>query len=126
MKNTNSFTVKNSDTDSEIYYIDCAGNCRISEIEKLTGLEWFGLEQIYLSCGAKLNADDDVYYFTSRNDAAGAAFELEDYLQKNASGKMVFLTFEEMKYICYALINEGSNIINVKNDLKRGIIDKFT
>lgn len=107
------------------FYIDCDGSNQINMIAELTDMEAHRLEEIYSSYEAKLDKSKGVYYFSSRNQAVSAIKELESYFSKRGNGKVVFLSFEEMEYIRQALINEGSNIINVKNDLKRGIFDKF-
>ena len=65
-----------------------------------------------------------VYFFDSREKALDAVRELEAILA-GASGKAVFLTHEEIDYIRQALINEGSNVISVRNELKRRIFEKF-
>lgn len=125
MKNMKSFTVKSSGRVPDQYYIDCDGSYEISMIAELADMEAHRLEEIYSSFEAKLDKNKGVYYFPSRNQAVSAIKALQSYFSKRGTGKVVFLSFEEMEYIRQALINEGSNIINVKNDLKRGIFDKF-
>jgi hypothetical protein len=126
MKKVGSFTIKNSGKIPDQYYIDYDGSCEIGEIIKLTGIEKRKLEKIYSSYGAELDKSSGMYYFPSRNHALDAIKVLNSYFLSRGAGKLVFLTFEEIEYIHQALINEGTNIINVKNDLKRGIFDKFS
>lgn len=120
-----SFTIRSSGRAPDKYYIDCAGSYKISEIAEMTGIEKGMLEEIYFIHGAKLDDAIGVYYFPSRDCAVPAVKQIEEYFSKQGTGKVVFLTFEEIEYIRQALINEGSNIINVRNELKKGIFDKF-
>ena len=83
------------------------------------------LEEVYCSEGAILDSNAGVYYFSSREAALTAINRLEGSLTAHGSGRVVFLTYEEIEYIRQALINEGSNIIYVRNDLKKCIFDKF-
>lgn len=107
------------------FCIDCAGKNKIGDISEMTGIEAGKIEEICLQHEALLDEIADVPYFPSREQAAEALKLLEDYSSVKETGKLVFLTFEEMEYIRQALINEGSNIINVRNELKKGIFDKF-
>jgi hypothetical protein len=91
----------------------------------MAGIDETKLEEIYLEHDAQLDKRADVYYFPSREQALSVLKKLEEYYSSSGTGKVVFLTFEEMEYIRQALINEGSNIINVRNELKKGIFDKF-
>ena len=125
MKNLKSFNVRSSGRVQGKCYIDCAGNYKITEIAEILGMDPGRLEGIYSDHGAENDETVGVWYFPSREAALGALQELDDLFSSKSMGKMVILTFEEMEYIRQALINEGSNIINVRNDLKKGIFDKF-
>ncbi len=125
MKNKKSFTVRSSGRVSDKYYIDCDGHFKINEIAESTGLGKNKVEEIYLSCHAQLDETIGAYYFPSGEYALKALKELGNQSSCKEAGKLVFLTLEEMEYIRQALINEGSNIINVRNDLKKGLFDKF-
>lgn len=125
MKNSRSFTVRSSSRVSGKYYIDCDGHSKINEIAGITGVENSKLEEIYLSCQAQWDDTAEAYYFSSGDQALKALKKLGDYFSCKKAGKLIFLTLEEMAYIRQALINEGSNIINVRNDLKKGLFDKF-
>lgn len=125
MKNIKGFTVRSSGRVPDKFYIGCAEMFKIGDISEKTGIDVNKLEEIYLGHEAKLDKVVGVYYFPSRENAINALNELDEYLSNRGTGKVVFLTFEEMEYIRQALINEGSNIINVRNDLKKGIFDKF-
>jgi len=125
VKNLKSFTVRGSGRIPGKFYIDFAGNYKITEIAKLMGLEPNRLEDIYATYGAELDDAVGVWYFPSRQAALDALQEMDALFTTRKMGKIVVLTFEEMEYIRQALINEGSNIIHVRNDLKKGIFDKF-
>lgn len=125
MNNLKNFTVRSSGRVAGKCYIDCAGSYKLSDIGEMIGININELEEIYSAHGGKLDETVGVWYFPSREDAVAALRQMDDYFSSKSVGKIVFLTFEEMEYIRQALINEGSNIINVRNDLKKGIFDKF-
>ena len=125
MKSLKEFTVRSSGRMPGKFYIDCAGRYKISEVCEIIGIGSDKLEEIYSLNSAKLDESIGVWYFPSREEGVQALKQLDDLFTTGSVGKIVFLTFEEIEYIRQALINEGSNIINVKNDLKKGIFDKF-
>ena len=120
-----SFSIRSSGRQEGKFYIDCAGYYAPGDISAMTGMDKKTLEEIYAQESAELDDVVGVYYFPSRESALAAVKKLENNLAAHGSGKVVFLTFEEIEYIRQALINEGSNIINVRNDLKKCIFDKF-
>ncbi len=125
MSNTSSFRVRSSARASYKYYIDCAGNFKIDDVVRISGMGKKKLEEIFTSHGAQWDEVAGVYYFSSREQAVKVLHQLANQVIHKEKGKAVFLTFEEMEYIRQALINEGSNIINVRNDLKKGLFDKL-
>ena len=125
MKNIKSFSIRSSGRQAGKFYIDCAGSYSSGEISSMTGMDKKTLEEIYAQEGAELDNAVGVYYFPSRESALDAIKKLESNLAAHGAGKIMFLTFEEIEYIRQALINEGSNIIYVRNDLKKRIFDKF-
>lgn len=125
MKNMNSFSIRSSGRQAGKFYIDCAGYYSTGDMAAMMGMNKKTLEEIYTNEGAELDGVVGVYYFPSRDSALETVRKLENSLTSYGSGKVVYLTFEEIEYIRQALINEGSNIINVRNDLKKCIFDKF-
>ena len=106
------------------HYIDIAGQYLPADIAAQTGLELQKVEALYRHGGGSNDNPLGVWFFDSRDAALGVIRELES-LQGGNSGKTVFLTYEELDYIRQALINEGSNVISVRNELKKRIFDKF-
>ncbi len=125
MKSMRNFSIRGSGRLSERYYIDCAGKYKTADIAEITGASKEKVEALYQAHKGELDDGVGVFYFPSREDALDVLKELETILDGRGAGKLVFLTFEEIDYIRQALINEGSNIINVRNDLKKYIFDKF-
>ena len=125
MKNMKSFSVRGSGRKPGKFYIDCAGHYAAGDIAEVTGTDKQTIENAYKAEGAELDDSVGVYYFSSREAALAAVRSLEEGMSAHGAGKVVFLTFEEIEYIRQALINEGSNIIYVRNDLKKTIFDKF-
>lgn len=125
MKSMKSFSVRSSGRQQGKFYIDCSGYYSTGDIAGMIGMDKKALEDIYTSQGAVLDDTVGVFYFPSRESAVETIKKLEDNLKSHGMGKVVFLTFEEIEYIRQALINEGSNIIYVRNDLKKCIFDKF-
>lgn len=125
VKNMKSFSIRSSGRMPGKCYIDLMGSYRASDIATMTGIGQEALEHLYISGGAVLDESLGVFYFPSREAALEALKALESHFCSHEFGKAVYLTFEEIEYIRKALINEGSNIINVRNDLKKCIFDKF-
>jgi len=118
------FIVRSSARFQGKFYIDEGGHYATGDIAETLRLKKDKIEDIYLRNDAVYEDSIGVYFFTSREKALDAKSEL-DSLVSNASGKMVFLTYEEIDFIRQALINEGSNVISVRNELKKCIFDKF-
>ncbi len=118
------WTVRGSGRFPGKYYIDLAGRYLPADLTSITGIEEARIEAICLRGGADANNEFGVPFFNSREDALGVVWEFEALLP-GAAGKTVFLTNEEIDYIRQALINEGSNVVSVRNELKRRIFDKF-
>jgi len=106
------------------FYIDLEGQYALGDIAETTGFAKEQLDALYRKNGAVNEESLGVYFFASRESALDALHEIEALLA-GASGKNVFLTHEEIDYIRQTLINEGSNVISVRNELKRRIFDKF-
>lgn len=126
MNSNKNFSIRSSGIQTGKFYIDCAGFYAIDDIARLSGLEKSELERLYESSGAEYDSMSSIYYFPSKAAAAEVIGRLEESVAAKGFGKVVFLTFEEIEYIRQALIYEGSNIINVRNDLKKCIFDKFS
>ena len=118
------WTVRGSARYPGKYYIDLAGRYQPEDLAALTGVDQEKLEALCLRAGASTANEVGVPFFDSREAALGVVRELEALLP-GVAGKTVFLTIEELDYLRQALINEGSNVISVRNEIKRRIFDKF-
>ena len=118
------WTVRGSGRFPGKHYIDVAGKYGIEDISSATGIDRSRLEALYRGAGASADNNLGVWFFDTREAALAVIREIEA-LQTGSAGRMVFLTHEEIDYIRQALINEGSNVISVLNELKRHIFDKF-
>lgn len=119
------FSIRGSGRYQGKCYIDLAGSYAIGEIAEATGLSKEVVEDVYIKRQAMYEEAVGVYYFPEREAALTAIADLEGMVAGGGVGKMVFLTYEELDYIRQALINEGSNVISVRNETKRRIFDKF-
>ncbi len=117
-------TVRGSGRYPGKFYVDLSGRYATGDIAAVTGLAKDAVEEVYQRNGASPDESTGVWFFDSREQALQAIHALGDQLA-GMSGKAVFLTYEEIDYIRQALINEGSNIINVRNELKRRIFEKI-
>jgi hypothetical protein len=124
MPNISGFIVRASGRFPGKQYIDQDGCYALGDLAEATGLSKEKLEQIYLKNGAAYEESLGVYFFDSREAALGTIKELDEVLA-GSSGKSVYLSHEEIDYIRQALINAGSNVISVRNELKRRIFEKF-
>lgn len=122
---TKLFSIRSSGRLPGKCYIDLAGSYSLGDLAQLTGLDRAFIERTYQSQSAVLDESVGVFYFDSRELALQALQQIESALSSKGGGKLVMLSLEEIEYIRQALINEGSNIINVRNDLKKSIFDKF-
>ncbi len=124
MPNLYGFMVRGSGRFPGKHYIDQDGYYALGDLAEATGLSKAKLEQAYLKNGAAYEESLGVFFFNSRDAALETIRELDEMLAGSA-GKSVYLSFEEIDYIRQALINEGSNVISVRNELKRRIFEKF-
>lgn len=106
------------------FYIDLSGRYATGDIAAVIGQTKEAVDEIYQRLGASLDESTGVWFFDTREQALDAIRTLGDHMA-GMSGKAVFLTYEEIDYIRQALINEGSNIINVRNELKKRIFEKI-
>jgi len=124
MSNLSGFIVRSSGRFPGKHYIDQDGRYALGDLAEATGLSKERLEQIYQRNGAIYEESLGVFFFDSRDAALAAIKELDNILT-GSTGKSVYLSYEEIDYIRQALINEGSNVISVRNELKRRIFEKF-
>lgn len=124
MSNLSGFIVRSSGRFPGKHYIDQDGRYALGDLAEATGLSKERLEQIYQRNGAIYEESLGVFFFDSRDAALAAIKELDNILA-GSTGKSVYLSYEEIDYIRQALINEGSNVISVRNELKRRIFEKF-
>lgn len=124
MSNISGFIVRSSGRFPGKHYIDQDGRYALGDLAEATGLSKERLEQIYLRNGAIYEESLGVFFFDSRDAALQTIKELDNILA-GLTGKSVYLSYEEIDYIRQALINEGSNVISVRNELKRRIFEKF-
>jgi len=124
MSNLSGFIVRSSGRFPGKHYIDQDGRYALGDLAEATGLSKERLEQIYQRNGTIYEESLGVFFFDSRDAALAAIKELDNILT-GSTGKSVYLSYEEIDYIRQALINEGSNVISVRNELKRRIFEKF-
>lgn len=117
-------TVRGSGRFPGKHYVDLSGRFAAGDIAEVIGLSKESVEAVYQRFGAEYDTGIGVWFFDAREPALDAIRALGEQLA-GLSGKAVFLTNEEIDYIRQALINEGSNIINVRNELKKRIFEKI-
>ncbi len=120
----NAFDVRGSGRFPGKFYIDLNGKYAAGDIAEAVGSNKETVEKLYERFSAVYEEALGVYFFSSREEALQAKKALDEKVS-DRSGKTVFLTYEEIDYIRQALINEGSNVISVRNELKKNIFDKF-
>ena len=119
------FSVRGSGRFLGKHYIDLNGSYELGEIALSTNLKKEQIEKIMQACNGELDSNLGVYFFSDRDSALSAIHEIENSITGMGPGKSIFLTNEEIDYIRQALINEGSNVISVRNEIKKHIFDKF-
>lgn len=118
-------TIRGSGRNPGKCYLDLNGSYALSEIAEAIHAGRSELEQIVGKNDAAFDSDIGVWYFPDRDRALAALQEIEGRFCATEAGRSVYLTNEEIEYIRQALINEGSNVISVRNELKHRIFEKF-
>lgn len=125
MINETNFIVRISGRKENGYYIDYLGVYKITEIAKLIGIKAPMIKEKYLAGGAEYEADLDVYYFNSIENAKKTIAELLKEMKSEQKGRLVLLSEAEIEFIRQALINEGVNTLHVGNKIKDAIFKKL-
>jgi len=125
MVDESNFIVRSSGRKQGSFYIDYSGAYKITEIAKVVDLKPSIIHKIYVDNDAVFDEDADVYYFGSLEAARKAISTLYSKIRSEKRGKFVFLTMAEIEYIRKALINEDSNAIHVKKDIKDKLFEKL-
>jgi len=125
MFNESNFIVRASGRREKSYYIDYLGVYKVTEISKDTGIEAPALTEKYLSNGADYDKELDIFYFDSIDSAKKTISDILKGIKIEKRGKIVFLTDAEIEYIRQALINEGVNVLHLKNKVKDTILKKL-
>lgn len=107
------------------FYVDYRGVYSTDALEEVVGIDSQELNRIYEACNGVYNAERQVYYFHSREDAADAIDAVWLKVRPSLKGKALYLTEKEVEYIRRALINEDSNIISMNKAIKDGIFNKL-
>ena len=125
MVDDTNFIVRISGRKADSYYIDYLGTYKLLEIAKISGLDPVIVKEIYENNRAEYDEIVDTYYFGSIKSAKTA---IQDILSKAGienKGRLVYLTEAEVEFIRKALINEGSNTIYIKSNIKDAIFKKL-
>lgn len=125
MFNESSFIVRVSGRKENCYYIDYAGEYKIAEIARVTGLSPVDVKIKYSENGGSFDEELNIYYFPSAENAKKTIDALLREMQPEHKGKPIYLTETEIEYIRKALINEGSNTIHVSSKVKDEIFKKL-
>lgn len=125
MVSESNFVIRMSGMKKNCYYIDYSGTYKAVDIAKIAGVEPGVIRERYLMHGAVYDAALDVYYFNSIESAKEAVADIMKGLKPDFKGRMIFLTEQEVEYIRRALVNEGVNVIHVKNSVKDAIFRKL-
>lgn len=125
MFNESSFIVRVSGRKENCYYIDYAGEYKIAEIARVTGLSPVDVKMKYSENGGSFDEELNIYYFSSVENAKKTIDVLLREMQPEHKGKPIYLTETEIEYIRKALINEGSNTIHVSSKVKDEIFKKL-
>lgn len=121
----NGFMIRQSALKDGAYYIDFNGEYEISKMSSCTGITENTIHHIYEDHKGVFDTNKHVYYFEQRGNAADAVEELSTKLFRSKVTRTVELTEEEIEFIRKALINEDSNIIFMKNDMRTSIFNKL-
>ncbi len=119
-----SFTIRRSGMFDK-YYIDYNGTYSTGKLDGIFGISNHDLNQIYEKCSGSYSAENNVYYFNSKEDAAQAIEMIWVKIKPSLKGKALYLTEEEVEVIRRALINEDSNILSTNKILKDNIFNKL-
>ena len=125
MLNLSNFIVRTSGTREGSFYIDYQGTFKLNELGKLTGLSESILKDIYTINGGMYDKSKDVYYFSSNESAKEAVLSIFNKLDSKHKGRVVTFTENEIEFLRRALINEGSNTINMNTKIKDEIFKKL-
>jgi len=125
MVNQSNFVVRISGKRANSCYIDYSGIYDVTEIAKLSGLNAQTIVDKYISFGAIQDKENNVYYFSNTEDAKNAVSAIIADMPDDIKGIPVILTLSEIEYIRKALINEGSQVIHVKNSIIDSIFKKL-
>lgn len=125
MINDTNFIVRLSGKKDNGYYIDYLGVYKVVEISKLVNIESSSIRDTYMNHGAIYDEIQDIYYFTSIDNAKATIVAILQNMKTEHKGRLVLLSEAEIEYIRKALINEGGNILHVKNSIKDRIFKKL-
>jgi len=125
MVNESNFVIRKSGRKENSYYIDYMGSYKLNDIARIAGMEPGAVREKYLANGASYDESQEVYYFGSVESARKTIDEILKDMKSDYKGRLIFLTEAEIEYIRKALVNEGVNIIHVKNDIKDAIFRKL-
>lgn len=123
--NETNFIVRVSGRKENSYYLDCLGVYKVQDIAKIAGLKPAAVKEKYLANEAAYDENLDIYYFNSIDQARKTISSILNDMKAAQKGRVVFLTEAEIEYIRKALINEQSNTIHVKNNIKDEIFKKL-
>ncbi len=125
MVNESNFIIRMSGRKEGCCYIDYSGVYKIAEISKITGIDAPSIKEMYVKNGGSYDDNQDVYYFCEMENAKKAISDILRTMKSEQKGRVLFLTEAEVEYIRKALINEGSNTIHLKNNVKDAIFKKL-
>lgn len=125
MSKRGNYIVRRSGRNENHYYIDYQGYYKVSDISRISGIDFPSLLEIYRKYSTEYCKELDVFYL----DSIDKAKELIDLIIKKSGRKsnerLILLTEKEIEYIRLALINEGSNTIRISNKIKDAIFKKL-
>ena len=125
MFNESNFIIRASGKREGNFYIDYAGEYKVSGIAKAANLDISEVKEIYTTYKASYDDTQDVYYFGNFDIAKKALNDVLNKVGVETRGKLLFLTEPEMEYIRMALIKEGSTSLIIKNKIKENIFNKL-
>ena len=124
MQNKSGFLVRVSGRKESSFYIDNQGSYKVADIAAITGLDAAFIKDAYVSNNAEYDANMEVYYFNSDDDAKKSVSVITGKIRYE-KGRAVYLTEAEIEYIRMALIKDSSYTIRVNTKMKDAIFKKL-
>lgn len=125
MVDITAFIIRSSGKKRGNFYIDYTGLYKVTDISKEVKVDPKKLSDLYISHGAVLDEEDEIFYFSDFGSAKDAMTGIVSMVKPGSSCRSVRFTEAEIEYIRKALINDGSGNIGVNQKMKDNIFKKL-